>query len=422
MKRFKFFYKIISVVFVAVTIWAGDEYESLKKDIHDNATATTPNLILIVIDDIGYNDLGIYGSQMHQTPNIDRLAEEGMIFTDFHTNGAVCSPTRAALMTGQYQQRAGVEHAIGFTMEEGMPLDKLTIAELLQDAGYATGVIGKWHLGYVSIFGPNDQGFDQSVVSNNTPDYHTHVSRDGKLDWFKNHNLFEESGYLTDLVTNHSVQFIDDNHDQPFFLFISHIAAHFPFQGPEDPPHRTLGQKWHDSKYGPLPESQYRRSYKDMIERVDESVGDVIQILEKSGLRENTLIFITSDNGAYSWVGSNYPYRGQKGDLYEGGHRVPAIANWPGRIPPNSVTNATTMTMDLAPTFASIAGLDFASERQGTFDGIDLSPVLFEEATIKERVLFWRFINPYVNSHSYAVRELGWKYIVENKKRFLFKS
>lgn len=420
MKRFKPFYKIMSVLFVAVTGWAEDGEATIKYDSHTDSLVIRPNFVLIVIDDIGYNDLGIYGSQIHQTPNIDTLAEEGMVFADFHTNGAVCSPTRASLMTGQYQQRSNVEHAIGFTMNEGMPLEKQTIAEILKNAGYKNGVFGKWHLGHVSKYGPNDQGFDQSVVSNNTPDYHTHVSRVGELDWFENHELYDESGYLTDLVTNHSVQFIIDSKEQPFFLFISHIAAHFPFQGPEDPPHRTLGKIWHDLKYGPLPDSQYRRAYKDMIEHVDESVGEVVQTLENAGIRENTLIFITSDNGAYSWVGSNDPYRGEKGDLFEGGHRVPAIANWPGHISPNTITDATTMTMDIAPTFTSIAGVEFPDERQGVFDGIDLSQVLFEEETIEKRILFWRFINPYLNSHSYAVRESEWKYIVENGKRYLF--
>src|SRR5690606_31367576 len=222
-----------------------------------------PNIVLIVIDDIGYNDLDIYGSQIDHMPNIDRLAREGMIFTDFHSNAPVCSPTRAAIMTGQYQQRSKVEHAIGFTMDEGMPLEKITIAETLKDAGYECGVFGKWHLGHVSIFGPNNQGFDGSVVSNNTPDYHTHVSRVGKLDWFKDHKPDDEPGYLTDLVTGHSIRFIKDNRDNPFFLFISHIAAHFPFQGPEDPSHRTLGKIWHESKYGPLTESQFRGAYKD---------------------------------------------------------------------------------------------------------------------------------------------------------------
>mgnify|MGYP001979597971 FL=1 len=379
-----------------------------------------PNFVLIVIDDIGYGDLGIYGNKTHNTPNIDQLGTEGMIFTDFHSNGAVCSPTRAALMTGQYQQRTNVEHAIGFTMDEGMPLHKRTIPEYLSDAGYISAVFGKWHLGHVSLFGPNDQGFDVSYTSNNTPDYHTHISRIGETDWYKDQQLKDEPGYLTHLVTKYSTAFIKETRGQPFFLFISHLAAHFPFQGPDDPAHRTEGKIWHQSKYGPLPESEYKRAYKDMIEAVDESVGEVVQALEETGLRDNTLIFITSDNGAYSWVGSNEPYRGEKGSLFEGGHRVPAIANWPGHIPAGMVCHETTMTMDLAPTFVALAGLSVDPANSDPFDGADLSHVLLKEEPLKERPLIWHFKNPYVNSFAYAVRDKDWKLLMEGDTKYLF--
>lgn len=382
-------------------------------------TTTTPNIVLIVIDDIGYGDLGIYGNEIHQTPNIDQLAKEGMIFTDFHSNGAVCSPTRAALMTGQYQQRVNVEHAIGFTMEEGMPLHKKTVAEHLSKAGYKSGVFGKWHLGHVSLFGPNDQGFDFSYTSNNTPDYHTHISRTGELDWFRDQQLKDEPGYLTDLVTNHSVNFIKESVGQPFFLFVSHLAAHFPFQGPDDPGHRTEGKVWHQSKYGPLPESEYKRAYKDMIEAVDQSVGAIVNALEDSGLRENTLIFITSDNGAYSWVGSNYPFRGEKGSLFEGGHRLPAIAHWPGHIPAGTVCHETILTMDLTPTFVSLAGVDLRDPAY-EFDGIDISKTLLEGKPVEPRTLFWHFKNPYTNSYAYSVRDDDWKLLMENGEDYLF--
>ncbi|MFH5832991.1 sulfatase-like hydrolase/transferase [Halalkalibaculum sp. DA384] len=377
-----------------------------------------PNIVLIVVDDLGYGDLGIYGNNIHETPNIDQLGREGMVFTDFHSNAPVCSPTRAALMTGQYQQRSGVEYAIGFNQDIGMPLEKLTVAELLNDAGYKNGVFGKWHLGHVRNYGPNDQGFNQSIVSNNTPDYHTHVSRVGKYDWFKNHERFKEPGYLTNLVTKHSLDFIQDNRKNPFFLFISHIAVHFPFQGPEDPPHRKLGQIWHETKYGPLPESQYRRAYRDMLEAVDKSVGQVVDKLDDLGLREDTLIFLTSDNGTYSWVGSNYPLRGQKGDLFEGGHRIPAIANWPGFVPGGVISDATSITMDLTPTFLSIAGV--TPPEHLTFDGLDLSQVLLENKDISDRTLYWRFNNFYDNTKAYAVRDKGWKYLVDEEKRYLF--
>ncbi|MDA0348822.1 MAG: sulfatase [Verrucomicrobia bacterium] len=391
--------------------------------------AAKPNFVLIVIDDLGYGDLGSYGSKLHKTPHIDQLAEEGIRFTDFHTNGPVCSPTRAALMTGQYQQRSGIESAIGFVKDEGVPLSKVTIAEILSEHGYACGVVGKWHLGHVDNFGPNDQGFGLSYCSNNSPDYHSHVSRNGEVDWYKDHELHPEPGYITDLVTRHSNEFIEAHKEEPFFLFVSHPAVHFPFQGPTDPPFRKEGKLWHgnervtgqvqpDSKYGPLPPENYKRAYKDMLESVDSSVGAIVEKIDELGLRERTLIVVTSDNGAYSWVGSNGIYRGQKGDLFEGGHRVPGIFNWPGKIPKGSVSEEITTTMDLAPTFVSLAGTP-DSEKQA-FDGIDISPVLFDQVSLPPRTIFWRFNNSYTDSHARAVREGNWKYVVEEGETYLF--
>lgn len=221
----------------------------------------SPNIILIIIDDIGFGDLGIYGNHVHETPHLDQLAKEGILFTDFHANAPVCSPTRAALMTGKYQQRSGVEHAIGFVKNEGMPLEMNTFTERLSDAGYVNGIFGKWHLGHIELFGPNFQGFHESFVSNNTPDYHSHISRVGEYDWFKNHEAVKETGYLTHLVTEHSVNFIFENKNEPFFLYVPHLAVHFPFQGPHDPPHRSEGNSYlGSSRFGPLPESQYRRA------------------------------------------------------------------------------------------------------------------------------------------------------------------
>jgi len=396
-------------------------------DENSSSPESSPNIVLIVIDDLGYGDLGSYGSEIHKTPHIDALADAGLRLTDFHTNAPVCSPTRAALMTGQYQQRSGIESAIGFVTDEGVALEKVTIAELLRKQGYTSGVVGKWHLGWVGTYGPNDQGFDVSYCSNNSPDYHSHVSRNGKVDWHKDHDLHKENGYLTDLVTRHSNAFIEENKDNPFFLFVSHLALHFPFQGPADPPFRTEGKVWHgkeripgqvqpDSKYGPLPPEEYRRAYRDMLEAVDASVGSIVATLDRLELRRETLIVIISDNGAYSWVGSNGIYRGQKGDLFEGGHRSPAVFNWPGRIAAGAVSDATTMTMDLAPTFAALAGLDEAQP----FDGIDLSGLLFDKTPIPERTLFWRFNNAYTGTHARAVREGKWKYVLEKDVSYLF--
>lgn len=424
----KYFKRLLPVAVLCVllmVVWSGC---SVPGD-HSHSSHRAPNIVLIVVDDLGYGDLGCYGSELHDTPNIDALAKGGMRFTDFHTNGPVCSPTRAAIMTGQYQQRSGIESAIGFVTDEGVSLEKVMFSEMLVEGGYACGLVGKWHLGWVGTFGPNDQGFDISYCSNNSPDYHSHVSRNGKVDWYKDHQLYKESGYLTDLVTKHSRSFIEENQEQPFFLFVSHPAIHFPFQGPADPPFRTEGKLWHgserivgqiqpDSKYGPLPPEEYKRAYKDMLESVDRSVGAIVGTIDELGLREDTLIVVTSDNGAYFWVGSNGIYRGQKGDLFEGGHRVPGIFNWPGKIPRDSVSEEITTTMDLAPTFVSVAGTTY-SEKQA-FDGMDISPVLFDQALLPPRTIFWRFNNSYTDSQARAVREGDWKFVLEGGQRYLF--
>jgi arylsulfatase A-like enzyme len=193
---------------------------------------------------------------------------------------------------------------------------------------------------------------------------------------------------------------------------MSHIAVHFPFQGPRDPAQRTKGRKWDADKYGPLPKSEYPRAYREMLEAVDASVGQVVATLEQQGLRDRTLIFVTSDNGAYSWVGSNGPLRGQKGDLFEGGHRVPAIANWPGRIAAGRVTAATALTMDLAPTFLALAGASAPAEAR--FDGMDLSGLLLRDRTLPERTLFWR------TPDAKAVRRGPWKLVIAGGKTGLF--
>lgn len=366
------------------------------------APADRPNIVMIMVDDFGYADVGCYGSKAHRTPHIDRLAAEGMRFTDFHANGAVCSPTRVALLTGRYPQRAGIEEAIAFVRDKGVPLATTMISEVLRDAGYRTAVFGKWHVGHVAHFGPNDQGFDESVCANNSPDYHSHVSRDGRVDWYRNQVLADEPGYLTDLVTRHAVRYIREPKPAPFFLFVSHLAGHFPYQGPSDPAHRTVGRTWDgDAKYGPLPAHQHRRAYREMVESVDTSVGRIVAALAAAGLREKTLIFLCSDNGGYRSVSDNGPYRGQKAELTEGGHRVAAIAHWPGKIAPHSVTEVTAMTFDLMPTFMTAAGVSARPDL--TLDGVDLTGVLLRSEALPPRTLFWR------DADEKAARQGTWK-------------
>ncbi len=371
-----------------------------------------PNIVLILVDDLGYADLGCYGSRTHRTPHIDRLAGQGLRFTDFHSNGAVCSPTRAALLTGCYPQRYGIEAAIGFVRDEGVPLEATLVSEVLRGAGYRSAVFGKWHVGHVAHFGPNAQGFDESACANNNPDYHSHVSRDGNVDWYRNGQLADEPGYLVDVVTRHATRFIAENRERPFFLYVPHLAGHFPYQGRGDPPHRTAGRTWDgEDRYGPLPKPERKRAYREMVEAVDDSVGQIVAALEAAGVRDRTLIFVTSDNGGYLSVSDHGGYRGEKGELFEGGHRVAAIAHWPGRIAPGTAAE-TAMTADLMPTFLAVAGVG-ATPGLG-LDGVDLSAVLVRRAALPERPLFWR------DADERAVRLGPWKLHVTEQKIALF--
>jgi arylsulfatase A-like enzyme len=380
------------------------------------AGAERPSFVLILADDLGYGDLGSYGSPLNRTPHIDRLATEGLRFTDFHSNGPMCTPTRAALLTGRYQQRFGprFEGALsGRTdRDRGLPLEAVTIAEALQEAGYATGMYGKWHLGYQAPFLPPRQGFDEfrGLVSGDG-DHHTHVDRSGNRDWWHDDAIEMEEGYTAELITRHSSAFIERHRDEPFFLFVSHLAIHFPWQGPDDPPHRVAGRDYWDDKWGVIPdEDNVAPHVKAMVEALDESVGAIVATLRRLDLDRQTLVFFTSDNGGYIHyahrfhnISSNGPLRGQKTDVFEGGHRVPAIAWWPGRIRPG-VSDQTVATFDLFPTLLSMAGVESSSGRD-RLDGVDLSSLLLEGERLPARTLFWRI------RQDRAVRQGPWKLV-----------
>jgi arylsulfatase A-like enzyme len=267
----------------------------------------------------------------------------------------MCSPTRAALLTGRYQQRAGIQAVLSCksTYETGMAPEQVTFAEVLKTAGYSTACFGKWHLGYSPPFGPVAQGFDtyRGHVAGGS-DYFSHVDRSGRADWWKDTQLQAEEGYTTELLTDHAIEFIQRNRGKPFCAYVPYQAVHFPFQGPNDEADRVVGGNyWSKAKYGRRYEDVEDRkaAYKEMIEALDAGVGKIVEAVKQLGLAKRTLIFFTSDNGAYRWVGSNLPCRGQKGDLWEGGHRVPAIAYWPGKIKAGSITDETVLTMDLFP-------------------------------------------------------------------------
>ena len=362
-----------------------------------------PNIVLIVADDLGYGSLGCYGSRQIQTPNIDRLAASGVRLTDFHSNGPMCSPTRAALMTGRYPQRCtwvdDQDLSPAFREQRranpaqrwawGMALEEQTLAETLHDAGYRTGMLGKWHLGYDFRFHPMNQGFDDyRGFVGGAVDYHSHVATHGmkELDWWNGKEIRDEEGYTTDLLTGHAVDFIARHKDRPFFLYLAHGAPHEPWQGRDPKSTKTPAE-----------------TYLEMIGILDESVGRVTAALREHGLEKNTLLVFCSDNGAAPARGvpANGRLKGRKGNLTEGGHRVPFIASWPGTLPAGSTTPATAMTMDLFPTFATLAGAALPEVRR--LDGIDLMPVLKGGKHDARRKFHWLFGN------SWAIREGPWK-------------
>lgn len=376
-----------------------------------NADETTgPNIIVILADDLGYGDLGCYGNAYNATPEIDRLAEQGIRFTDFHSNGAVCSPTRAALVTGRYQQKSGIEgvvHAKKYR-HTGLNRDAYTIADYLKERGYATGIIGKWHLGYDTAYSPVGFGFDyfKGYVSGNI-DYHSHIDGAGYHDWYLKKSPLREKGYSTDLITSAAVDFIRTHQASPFFLYIAHEAPHFPFQDRDDPPFRVEGSE----APGQGDTTGVRETYKQMILAMDEGIGELIRTLEDLELSKSTLVLFLSDNGAMS-VGSNYPLRGYKGSLWEGGHRVPAIAYWEGTIQPG-IRHDLIMTMDIFPTIAALVSAGDTVKMD--VDGIDFSPLLLStEKEGNDRTVFWRY------RQSRAVRQGSWKLLIEPDSVYLF--
>jgi len=363
-----------------------------------------PNFVIIMADDLGYGDLSGYGSTTTQTPNIDLLASEGVKFTDFHSNGAVCSPTRAALMTGKYQQRTGIEGVVTAKnhRQVGLSLNEITIAEELKKYKYNCSMYGKWHLGYSKDYNPSLQGFDDFVgfVSGNI-DYHGHIDQEGYLDWWKNTTIDNDIGYSTDLISEYGVKFIKENSkkktNKPFFLYLSHEAPHYPYQRRVDKTLREVGSP------GSIPVSKENipNTYKEMIEVMDEGVGKIIEALKETGEYENTMVIFLSDNGA-SKIGSNGLLRGHKGGVYEGGSRVPASISYPNKIKKGLINRQTVLTMDLLPTMLDFIGQKPAAEN---IDGISIKEYLIKQTSLPERDVF------FISRNLSFIRSGKWKLV-----------
>ncbi len=393
----KIIFILASVLFISCS--SKKEYKDLM-----------PNFVIIMADDLGYGDISCYGNTYINTPNIDKLASEGIRFTDFHSNGAVCSPTRAALMTGKYQQRSGVEGVVTALSHRhvGLSLNEITIAEELKKYNYNCGMYGKWHLGYSKEYNPTLQGFDEyrGFVSGNI-DYHAHIDQEGYLDWWKGTKIENEEGYSTDLITEYGIKFIKENdpkkRGKPFFLYLPHEAPHGPYQRRIDRVLRKVGKAGTE----PVNKDSISSIYKEMVEVMDEGIGKIMQTLKETGQYEKTMVLFISDNGA-SHFGNNGSLRGHKGGVYEGGSRVPAIISYPDRIKRRMVNNQIVLSMDVLPTL-----LDFIGQKPSAanIDGISIKDNLIHQTNLPSRDVFFAYKN-----RSF-IRSGKWKMVrIKNEK------
>ncbi|MEM8736262.1 MAG: sulfatase-like hydrolase/transferase [Planctomycetota bacterium] len=377
--------------------------------------AERPNIIFILADDLGYGDLGCYGRNDIRTPRLDQMAKAGVRFTAHYANGPECSPTRAAFLTGRYQQWiGGLECAIGTgnlgryddamrlreTNDLGLPTEIPTLPALLKESGYETAIFGKWHLGYEPKFAPHLHGFD-----------HTYYCIGGEMDYFHfidnvaGYNLFRDGkpirdeGYFTDLMTDQAIQFLKSPRSKPFFMYLPYTCPHAPFQGPEDKTPNPLPLDSVLWKQGRAPADVYLA----MIEHMDRRIGDILD-----AVGENTLVVFASDNGG-TGSARNEPYRGTKGGTFEGGIRVPAMMTWPGKVRAGTVCEVPTLTFDWTKTFADLAGVEFPDSH--ALEGVNVLEVLSGDSP--NRTLYWR--KPRGEQIWKGVRDGDWKYVADSR-------
>ena len=392
---------------------------------------STPNILVIFVDDLGYCDSELYGCNDIPTPNIKRLSDEGVLFTQGYVSSPVCSPSRAGLLTGRYQQRFGHEFLPSATPDSqaGLPLTETTLADVLKESGYTTGMVGKWHLGVQEKFHPNNRGFEVFYgILTATTDYIDPTSDQAKYwvptyagyhfpdpyidsQWLgrgdqavmRGKVITEEHDYLTEAFTREAVNFIDQNREKPFFLYLPYLAAHGPLQ---------VTEKYYDRF--PHIKDEASRIQAAMISALDDGIGQVISALKRNGIEENTLIFFASDNGGgVAHYTSNEPLRLGKQTMFEGGVRVPFLMKWPKRIPQGIVFESPVSALDIFPTaYAAAGGLP---RKDLYLDGVDLLPYLEgSEKSPPHENLFWRA------GSIWAIREDNWKLIFAAERYWLY--
>lgn len=379
---------------------------------------TRPNVLLIIADDMGYGDIGAYGATDTRTPHLDRLAAEGVRLTDFYANAPVCTPTRAALMTGRYQQRLMLERplaSVGPDLDAVLPVTGRSLPQVMKDAGYRTALIGKWHLGYRPEAGPRAHGFDHfwGFLSGYL-DWYTHVRGDGQHDVWENETPVHVDGYFHHETTRRAQAELDRSvaEGRPFFLEVAYGAPHWPFQSPSVP---SVAERRNNSMTPDPsdPAAATRREYVAIMEDFDAEIGRLLERLRHHGIERDTLVIFMSDNGG-EWLSRNSPLFHRKDTVWEGGVRVPAIFRWPARLPRGRVSGQVGITMDVSASVVAAAGV---VRSDLGFEGLDLVDLLASGRAV-ERELLWRVIRPNVQQR--AVRAGDFKYVEDGGQRFLF--
>ncbi len=373
---------------------------------------TGPNIIYIMADDMGYADLGCYGQKKYKTPNLDKLASQGVRFVNAYAGAPLCTPTRTSFMTGRYPARTpvGLREPLDWTSSDitvGLAPANTSIATLLKKNGYETYLVGKWHLGFSPAFSPMKNGFDEFFgYHGGGIDYISHTDPAGNIDLYENDKPVKENGYMTDLLMEKTIAIIRQQRTKPFFLSLMFNAPHWPWQAPGDTVYAAGNANW---KKGGSPEI-----YAAMMKSMDDAVGTIMKTLDDEELSDNTVVIFTSDNGGerFSDMGE---YSGAKPILKEGGIKVPAFIRWPGNIPDNTVTEQPIITMDWTATILALTNTK--PDRRFPLDGINVMPVITGRKRGFARTFYWRVTQ---RNQQKAIRDGYWKYLKDEKGEYLF--